>query len=263
VGLAGNGREVRSPDDAGVRSLYVEPERPRDQLDWPALQFHDVFKIYRSGPVETVALRGLELRVEHGELVAVLGPSGSGKSTMLALAAALDVPSAGEVRAGELSLGMLDEDALARYRAREVAVVLQSGNLWPALTGHENIVVSLRLAGHEQPDRAADEALGFFGLGGRARQRAGTLSGGEQQRVAVAAAAAKRPGLVLADEPTAELDSVNEDKVLAALRDLREHFATTVLVVTHSARVAERADRVLEMRDGAAVPESSNASTGP
>src|SRR5437588_1430025 len=102
--------------DRSIVSLWREPERPAEQLEWPALQFHDVFKIYRSGPVETVALRGLELRVEHGELVAVLGPSGSGKSTMLALAAALDVPSAGEVRAGELSLGMLDEDALARYR---------------------------------------------------------------------------------------------------------------------------------------------------
>jgi len=261
--VTGEGREVGGAEPTGVRSLYVEPDEPREALHWPALQFHDVFKIYRSGPVETVALRGLELRVEHGELVAVLGPSGCGKSTMLALAAALDVPSAGEVRAGGLSLGMLDEEALSRYRAREVAVVLQSGNLWPALTAHENLVVSLRLAGHERPGPAAEEALGFFGLGGRGRQRAGTLSGGEQQRVGVAAAAAKRPGLVLADEPTAELDSVNEDRVLAALRDLRDHYETTVVVVTHSARVAERADRVLEMRDGAAVPTGPGSRIGP
>ena len=110
-----------------------------------------MFKIYRSGPVETVALRGLELRVERGELVAVLGPSGCGKSTMLALAAALDQPSAGEVRAGERSLGRLDEQELAGYRAREVALVFQSENLWPALSARENVAVALRLAGHDDP----------------------------------------------------------------------------------------------------------------
>src|SRR5947209_10756018 len=108
------------------RSLYVEPESPAEQIEWPALQFADVFKIYRSGPVETVALRGLELRVDRRELVAVFGPSGCGKSTMLALAGALDQPSAGEVRAGANSLGLLDDTRLAGYRAREVALVLQS-----------------------------------------------------------------------------------------------------------------------------------------
>src|SRR2546427_5135128 len=132
-----------------MRSLYVEPEQPLGQIRWPALQFHDVFKIYRSGPVETVALRGLELRVEPGELVAVLGPSGCGKSTMLALAAALDQPSAGEVRAGDASLARLDEAAPARYRARHVALVFQSDNLWPALSARENVAIGLRLAGHE------------------------------------------------------------------------------------------------------------------
>src|SRR5262249_19111202 len=113
----------------GAQSLYVEPESPARTIDWPALQFNDVFKIFRSGPVETVALRGLQLEVARGELVAVLGPSGCGKSTMLALAAALDQPSAGEVRAGELSLGLLDEAELADYRARTVARVLQPNNL--------------------------------------------------------------------------------------------------------------------------------------
>src|SRR5205807_9548044 len=118
-----------TPPERRIASLWREPERPAEQLEWPALQFHDVFKIYRSGPVETVALRGLELRVEHGELVAVLGPSGCGKTTMLSLAAALDVPSAGEVRIGEQSLGLLDERALAEFRARQVALVLQRENL--------------------------------------------------------------------------------------------------------------------------------------
>ncbi len=236
-----------------VESLYVEPERAEHEVDWPALQFNDVFKIFRAGPVETVALRGLDLRVERGELVAVLGPSGCGKSTMLALAAALDQPSAGEVRASERSLGLLDESALAVYRAHDVALVLQRDNLWPALSAHENVVVSLRLAGREDPTGAADDVLAAFGLGDRARQRAGSLSGGEQQRVAIAAAAARRARLVLADEPTGELDAANERLVLGALRELRDSFRSTVVAVTHSERVARAADRVIAMRDGRAV----------
>jgi ABC-type thiamine transport system ATPase subunit len=134
-----------------LRSLWREPEQRVEQVDWPALQLHDVFKIYRSGPVETVALRGLELRVERGELVAVFGPSGCGKSTMLALAAALDQPSAGEVRAGARSLQRLDELELATYRASEVAIVFQSENLWSALSARENVALGLRLAGREDP----------------------------------------------------------------------------------------------------------------
>src|SRR5438105_11864647 len=119
---------------ADAHSLYVEPKVPRRETEWPALQFNDVFKIFRSGPVEPVALRGLDLRVARGELVAVLGPSGCGKSTMLALAAALDCPSAGAVRAGELSLGVLNDRELAAYRARRVALVLQRDNLWTGLS---------------------------------------------------------------------------------------------------------------------------------
>jgi putative ABC transport system ATP-binding protein len=234
-------------------SLYVEPAQSVQQIDWPALRFSDVFKIYRSGPVETVALRGLELHVERGEFVAVFGPSGCGKSTMLALASALDKPSAGEVRAGESSLGLLDEVELARYRAREVGLVLQNGNLWPALSARENVSVSLRLAGREHANAIAEHALGQFGLAARAGHRAGALSGGEQQRVAIAAAAARRAPLVLADEPTGELDAANERLVLDALCELRDTCGSTVLVVTHSRRVAESADRVVEMRDGVAV----------
>jgi putative ABC transport system ATP-binding protein len=232
-----------------VESLYVEPERPAAEIEWPALELRDVFKIFRSGPVETVALRGLDLRVERRELVAVLGPSGCGKSTMLALAAALETPSAGEVRAGMHSLGLMDESELARYRAREVALVLQRDNLWPALSARENVVISLRLAGKPVGD-AADEALRAFGLGDRPRQRAGSLSGGEQQRVAIAGAAARRAPLVLADEPTGELDAANERLVLDSLRELRDSVGSTVVIVTHSAGVARAADRVIELRDG-------------
>ena len=234
-----------------IVSLWREPERPSEPVEWPALLFHDVFKIYRSGPVETVALRGLELRVERGELVAVLGPSGCGKSTMLALAAALDQPSAGEVRVGERSLNRLGDDELARYRAREVALVFQSDNLWPALTARENVSAALRLSGADSDvAQAADDALAVFGLTARASHRAGALSGGEQQRVAIAGAFARSAPLVLADEPTGELDARNEQIVLEALAQLRSERGSTVMVVTHSERVAAAAGRVVEMLDG-------------
>ena len=232
-----------------VTSLYREPVE-REQVSFGALELHDVFKIYRSGPAETVALRGLDLRIETGEFVALLGPSGSGKSTALHLAAALDEPSAGEVRALGRSLGRLDEPELAAYRARDVAIVFQSGNLWPALSARENVAVGLRLAGARRTTERIDRALDAFDLGKRERQRAGTLSGGEQQRTAIAAAAAREAPLVLADEPTAELDRRNEGLVLAALRRLRSEFGSTIVVVTHSPRVAGAADRVVELRDG-------------
>jgi putative ABC transport system ATP-binding protein len=233
-----------------VRSLYLEPDPEESEVRWPALEFRDVFRIYRSGPVETVALRGLDLQVQPREFVAVLGPSGCGKSTMLSLAAGLDVPSAGEVRLTGRSLGRMDDDALAALRSKEIAIVLQSANLWPMLTAHENVTISLELAGWERPARAALAALAQFGLAERAHHRANALSGGEQQRVAIAAAAARQAPLVLADEPTGELDGANERIVLDALARLREDRGSTVVAVTHSEQVAAAADRVIEMRDG-------------
>jgi putative ABC transport system ATP-binding protein len=239
-----------SAPEQPLKSLWREPEPESQQVRWPALHIRDVFKIYRSGPVETVALRGAELRVQQGEFVAVLGPSGCGKSTMLGLAAALEEPSAGEVRAGERSLQRLDELELSRYRARHVALVFQSENLWPVLSARENVALALRLAGSAEPTAAAELALAALGLRDRAGHRAAALSGGEQQRVAIAAAFARDAPLVLADEPTGELDAHNERVVLDALCELREQRGSTVVLVTHSRGVAEAADRVVEMRDG-------------
>ena len=233
-----------------VASLYREPDR-RQELAFGALEFHDVFKIFRSGDAETVALRGLDLRVEPRELVALLGPSGSGKSTALHLAAALDDPSAGDVRVFGRSLARMHDSELAEHRARRTAIVFQSGNLWTDLSARENVLLGLRLAGGRRDLRSAvDRALDAFGLQHREGQRAGSLSGGEQQRVAIAAAAAREAPLVLADEPTAELDAAGEQIVLRALRRLRDEFGSTVVVVTHSTRVAESVDRVIEIRDG-------------
>jgi putative ABC transport system ATP-binding protein len=239
-----------SQREVTLESLWHEPEEARESIHWPALHFRDVFKIYRSGPVETVALRGLELKVEQAEFVAVLGPSGCGKSTMLALAAALDLPSAGDVRVGERSLTRLDELELSRYRASDVALVFQSENLWPALSARENVAIGLRLTGADHAADAAEDALDAFGLRDRASHRAAALSGGEQQRVAIAAAFARQAPLVLADEPTGELDAGNERNVLESLGQLRDQRRSTVVLVTHSQAVAEAADRVIEMRDG-------------
>jgi len=237
----------------GLRSLYREPER-REEIVFGALEFHDVFRIFRSGAAETVALRGLDLRIEARELVALFGPSGSGKSTALHLAGGLEEPSAGDVRSFGRSLSRLTESELADYRAREVAIVFQSANLWPELSARENVALGLRLARRREGIRpTAERVLDVFDLQRREDQRAGSLSGGEQQRVAIAAAAAREAPLVLADEPTAELDIRNEQTVLTALRRLRDEFASTVVVVTHSPRVAEAADRVIEIRDGVAV----------
>jgi putative ABC transport system ATP-binding protein len=236
-----------------ARSLYVEPEPRAQEVEWPALELNDVFSIYRTGPVETVALRGLDLRVERGEFLAVLGPSGCGKSTMLALAAGLDLPSAGEVRAFGRSLPRMGESELAAYRAQEVAIVFQSDNLWSALSAQENVEISLRLGDCANPESAAAAALEAFGLGERRAHRAAELSGGEQQRVAIAAAAARNARLVLADEPTGELDRRNEQLVLDALARLQREHGATVIVVTHSAKIASAAGRVVELSDGRVV----------
>jgi putative ABC transport system ATP-binding protein len=234
-----------------VESLYREPELEQAPQEWPVLEMHDVFKIYRSGPVETVALRGVDLEVRAGQTIAILGPSGCGKSSLLALAAGLDRASAGDVRSFGSSLVTQSEAELASYRARGVGIVFQSGNLWPTLSAEENVVAALRLAGVEAPLQRAAEALEEFGLAERAGHRARALSGGEQQRVAIAAAVARRAPLILADEPTGELDAANQQIVLSALRRLPSKYGSAVVMVTHSSVVAAAADQVVELRDGA------------
>jgi putative ABC transport system ATP-binding protein len=238
---------------AELDSLYREPELSQDPLEWPVLEMHDVFKIYRTGAVETVALRGVDLEVAKGQLVAILGPSGCGKSTLLALAAGLDRASAGDVRSFGDSLIAQTEDELADYRAKGVGIVFQSNNLWPTLTALENVVAVLRLGGVESASRRAEDALAEFGLARRRDHRAMALSGGEQQRVAIAAAVARRAPLILADEPTGELDAANQRVVLSALRRLPAEHDCAVIVVTHSRVVAGAADMVVELRDGAVV----------
>jgi putative ABC transport system ATP-binding protein len=167
------------------------------------------------------------------------------------LAAGLDEPSAGDVVTFGRSLARLSERELSSYRATTASVVFQSGNLWAGLSTRQNVALGLRLANRAHVRDDVDSTLKVFDLLGRGEQRAGSLSGGEQQRVAIAAAAAREAPLVLADEPTAELDRRNEEIVLRALHRLRNEFGSTVVVVTHSPRVAGAVDRVIEIRDGA------------
>jgi putative ABC transport system ATP-binding protein len=232
-----------------IKSLYREPPRERERAA-AAVEFLDVFRIYRSGPAETVALRGLDLRIEQGEFVAVLGPSGSGKSTFLSIAAGLEQPSAGEVRVFGQPLDRLDEARLAAFRARRIAIIFQSDNLLPLLTARENVATSVRLGGRSNPYSLAASALRTVDLTPRVSHRPSQLSGGEQQRVAVAAALARDASLVLADEPTGELDLQNERRILDELRRLRDELGSTIVTVTHSPRLASTADRVIQIRDG-------------
>ena len=234
-----------------VRSLYVEPE-PEAEEATPAVQLLDLFRIFSSGSSETVALRGLSMTIERGRVVAVYGPSGSGKSTFLHLVAGLDSPSAGEVRVFGRPLDRLSDDELSEYRA-EIGLVFQKDNLIASMTALENVELALRLAHGTDVRTSAREALSHVGLSHRAAHRPGALSGGEQQRVAIAAAAARRPQLILADEPTGELDTENERIVLDTLVGLRDAIGSTVVIVTHSDRAADRVDEVIELRDGRAA----------
>jgi putative ABC transport system ATP-binding protein len=202
----------------------------------------------RAGPVDI--LRGVDLDVATGEAVAVLGPSGSGKSTLLMIIAGLERPSAGQVTIGETDIGALDEDGLALFRRQHVGIVFQSFHLVAAMTALENVAVPLELGGHPDPFTHARAALARVGLDHRLEHYPAELSGGEQQRVAIARAFAPGPGLILADEPTGNLDQATGTQVIDTLFTLREDTGATLLLITHDQELAARCGRVLTMGDG-------------
>jgi ABC-type lipoprotein export system ATPase subunit len=210
----------------------------------------EVFKIYREADVETVALRGATLVVQPGEFVAVLGRSGCGKSTLLNVLGGLDLPSAGQIWVQGRDITRLDEAARAAVRRTAVGYVYQESNLLPYLTAQENVELPLRLINANDAPGRASALLAALHVGHRARHRPSQLSGGERQRVGIACALANRPALLLADEITGELDSAAADGVLALLAEVRAHYGTAVLAVTHNPQVAQHADRVLIMADG-------------
>lgn len=216
------------------------------------LELQDVWKEYRNGPQVVVALRGVSFHVEKGQMAVVLGPSGSGKTTLLNIIGGLDRATRGQIRLDGQDLATLDSQQLTQLRCRKVGFVFQTFNLIPNLTALENVMLPMEFAGIDAKDakRRAIILLEQVGLGHRASHTPGRLSGGEQQRVAIARALANSPELVLADEPTGNLDSSTGEEVVTFLRDLVKQEGKTLVVVTHDARLADLADLRLHIRDG-------------
>jgi len=213
-------------------------------------------KVYDTGKVKVEALRGVDLEVGRGEFVAVVGPSGSGKSTLLNLLGCLDTPTSGEYALGGERIAGLDRDRLADVRNRRVGFVFQSFNLLPQLTALENVELPMLFGGVGRRDRRrrALEALGRVGLADRVEHRPTELSGGQMQRVAIARALVMEPDLLLADEPTGNLDTGSGSDVMSLLVELWGQ-GRTVIVVTHDVTLARRAERVVELRDGLVVSD--------
>ena len=223
----------------------------------PAVEARGLRRTYGSGPDAVHALRDVDLTIAPGELVAIMGPSGSGKSTLLHLVGGLDRPDAGEVLLEGDTLADLDDEALAHVRRRRIGFVLQFFNLFPLLSARENVAFPLLLDGRDGALARADAALAKVGLSERATHRPNQLSGGEQQRVAVARALVTEPAVILADEPTGSLDSLAGEDVLRLLRAAADD-GHAVLLITHHAPAAAYADRVVRLRDGAVVPSADD-----
>ena len=226
----------------------------------PYIECHDLFKIYKLADLEVVALRGLDLEVMPGEFMAIVGASGSGKTTLLNILAALDTPSAGQAMVGNRDLLNMSEKERVEFRRSEVGFVWQSPsrNLLPYLTALENVQLPMAIVGvpfGEQQERGMN-LLSLVGLGDKSRRLPHQLSGGEQQRVAIAVALANQPPLLLADEPTGELDTATADQILDALRQTSRTLGVTIIIVSHYTGVGRFADRVVQIRDGRIVAES-------
>jgi putative ABC transport system ATP-binding protein len=215
---------------------------------------------YGEGETAVDALRGVDLDVRSGELVAVMGPSGSGKSTLMHLLAGLDKPTSGTVTIAGTEIGALDDGDLTRLRREHIGFIFQFFNLLPMLDAQENIVLPLSIAG-EKPDRAwVAELMSKVGLQKRGSHRPSELSGGEQQRVAIARALITRPTILLADEPTGNLDSKTGGEILELMRGSVDAYGQTTVMVTHDPRAAAIADRILFIADGLIVKELTGAS---
>ena len=227
------------------------------------IELTDVRKTYATGAAAVEALRGVGLAVGEGEYVAIIGPSGSGKSTLMHILGCLDVPTEGSYRLGGRDVSALDESDLARIRNREIGFVFQQFNLLGTLTAQQNVELPLVYAGVPASERAerAKRALERVGLGDRAGHRPGELSGGQQQRVAVARALVTEPAMILADEPTGNLDSVSTEDVLGLFRELRE-AGRTIVLITHEHDVAAQAGRVVTIRDGRVSEQVDERSGG-
>lgn len=224
----------------------------------------DLAMEFRTGEIVVQALRGVDLEVDPGEFIAIVGPSGSGKTTLLNLMGALDVPTGGRIEIFGRDLGQLNRKERAEIRLRSLGFVFQAYNLVPVLTARENVEFVLELQGVAAARRRAqaEQTLGELGLGELAERRPSEMSGGQQQRVAVARAVAARPSLVLADEPTANLDSENAQALLQMMRRLRDEGGMTFVFSTHDPLVVSYASRVVTLRDGQVLSDECAATDG-
>jgi putative ABC transport system ATP-binding protein len=223
---------------------------------------HEVTRRFGEGDTAVDALCGISLEVEPGGLTAVMGPSGSGKSTLMHILAALDRPTSGYVTLAGTRLGQLSDNDVTRLRREHIGFIFQFFNLLPMLTAEENVLLPLSIAG-EKPDRAwFNDLIRRVGLGDRLSHRPAELSGGQQQRVAIARALVSRPTVVFADEPTGNLDSRTSDEILHLLQESVQTYGQTTVMVTHDARAAAIANRLLFLVDGAIVKDSPAMSAG-
>ena len=214
------------------------------------LQTKDLRKIYGAGETEVRALDGVDLTVEKGEFVAVVGTSGSGKSTLLHMLGGLDRPTSGSVTVDGREIFSLKDEALTIFRRRKIGFVFQNYNLVPVLNVYENIVLPIQLDG-KAPDKGyVDQIIETLGLGSKLQNLPNNLSGGQQQRVAIARALAAKPAILLADEPTGNLDSKTSQDVMGLLKVTGQRFAQTIVMITHNEEIAQMADRIVRIEDG-------------
>ena len=213
------------------------------------IRLQDITKVYPMGKIELEVLRGISLTIEKGEMVAIMGPSGSGKSTMLNLIGCLDTPTSGSYYFEAKEVSRLSSGELAQIRGQKIGFVFQTFNLLPRLSALANVELGLRYAGGSDRKRAM-EALTRVGLSDRASHRPTELSGGEQQRVAIARALVKNPPLILADEPTGNLDSRSGEEIISILTTLHAEQGITLLLITHEANIAHHCQRIIHLMDG-------------
>ena len=218
------------------------------------LETKDLRKIYGSGDTEVRALDGVNLNVENGEFVAIVGTSGSGKSTLLHMLGGLDRPTSGSVIVDGKDIFRLKDEALTIFRRRKIGFVFQSYNLVPVLNVYENIVLPIQLDGRKVDEKFIGQIVKTLGLDGRLDALPSQLSGGQQQRVAIARALAAAPAIILADEPTGNLDSKTSQDVLGLLKVTSQKFSQTIVMITHNEEIAQMADRIIRIEDGRIVP---------
>lgn len=227
---------------------------PVNPANHAIIQVRGLQKVFQIGEVEVQALRGVDLQVVRGEFIAIIGPSGSGKSTLFNILGGLTPPTAGDVLIDGVNLRNLTENGRTEMRQKKVGFVFQKYNLLPTLTARDNIAIAQTLAGVTSRPANFEEILRLLGIHHRLDHKPRALSGGEQQRVAIARALVNQPAILLADEPTGNLDTANSDAVLNILRDLNKRTGQTILMITHNPEAAAFADRTIAMRDGRVLP---------